>query len=110
MISNDLYREQVRALDEAGVDFIIIETQTSLADMRAAVLASRATDLPVFVTITVDPSGHTLTGGSLLPTILTLQAMDVDAIGLNCSPGPQGNGAADCGHHAPYHGTHYRQT
>ena len=85
----DLYREQVRALDEAGVDFIIIETQTSLADMRAAVLASRATDLPVFVTITVDPSGHTLTGGSLLPTILTLQAMDVDAIGLNCSSGPK---------------------
>lgn len=85
----DIYREQIRALDEAGVDFFAIETQTSLADMRAAVLAARTTNLPVFVTITVDKSGHTLTGGSLLPTVITLQAMGVDAIGVNCSSGPE---------------------
>lgn len=85
----ECYREQVRALDDAGVDFIVIETQTSLADMRAAVLAARTTNLPVFVTITVDESGHTLTGGSLLPTVITLQAMGADAIGLNCSFGPK---------------------
>ena len=85
----DIYREQVRALDDAGVDFFIIETQTSLADMRAAVLAARTTNLPVFVTITIDESGHTLTGGSLLPTVITLQAMGADAIGLNCSFGPK---------------------
>ena len=85
----DCYREQVRALDDAGVDFIIIETQTSLADMRAAVLAARTTNLPVFVTITVDESGHTLTGGRLLPTVIILQAMGADAIGLNCSFGPK---------------------
>lgn len=85
----DLYREQVRALEDAGVDFIVIETQTSLADMRAAVLAARATDLPVFVTITVDPSGRTLTGGCLLPTVITLQAMGIEAVGLNCSCGPR---------------------
>ncbi len=85
----DIYREQIRALSKAGVDFIIIETQTSLADMRAAVLAARTTNLPVFVTITVDESGRTLTGGSLLPAVITLQAMGVDAIGLNCSFGPK---------------------
>lgn len=80
----DLYRQQIRALDKAGVDFIAIESQTSLADMRAAVLAARTTDLPVFVTIAVDESGHTVTGSSLLPVVITLQAMGVDAIGLNC--------------------------
>jgi 5-methyltetrahydrofolate--homocysteine methyltransferase len=85
----DIYREQVRALDDAGVDFLVIETQTSLADMRAAVLAARTTNLPVFVTMTIDESGHTLAGGSLLPTVITLQAMGVDAIGLNCSFGPK---------------------
>ncbi len=84
----DIYREQIRALDEAGVDFLAIETQTSLADMRASVLAARTTNLPVFVTITIDESGHTLTGGSLLPTVITLQAMGVEAIGVNCSSGP----------------------
>lgn len=86
----DLYREQIRALDDAGVDFLVIETQTSLADMRAAVLAARTTDLPVFVTITVDASGRTMTGASLLPTVITLQAMGVEAIGLNCCSGPRG--------------------
>jgi methionine synthase I (cobalamin-dependent) len=85
----DIYREQIRALNKAGVDFIVIETQTSLADMRAAVLAARTTNLPVFVTITVNESGRTLTGGSLLPAVITLQAMGVDAIGLNCSFGPK---------------------
>lgn len=80
----DLYREQIRALDEAGVDFIAIESQTSLADMRAAVLAARATDLPVFVTIAADENGRTVTGSTLLPTVITLQAMGADAIGLNC--------------------------
>lgn len=85
----NLYREQVRALDEAGVDFIVLESQTSLADMRAAVLAARTTNLPIFVTLTVDESGHTLTGGSLLPAVITLQAMGVEAIGLNCSFSPE---------------------
>lgn len=85
----DIYREQIRALDDAGVDFLAIETQTSLADARAAVLAARTTNLPVFVTITVDSSGRTLTGGSLLPFLITMQAMGVDAFGLNCSSGPE---------------------
>ena len=85
----DIYREQVRALTDAEVDFLVIETQTSLADMRAAVLAARSTNLPVFVTITVDQSGKTMTGGTLLPIMITLQSMGVDAIGLNCSFSPE---------------------
>lgn len=84
----DCYREQVRALADGGADFLFVESQTSLADMRAAVLAARTANLPVIVSITVDPSGRTLTGGSLLPTIITMQAMDVDAVGLNGSLTP----------------------
>ena len=86
----EIYREQIRVLYEAEVDFFIIETQTSLADMRAAVLAARSTNLPVFVTITVDKNGKTATGGTLLPAVITLQSMGVDAIGLNCSFDPKG--------------------
>lgn len=86
----DLYREQIRALHSAGVDFILIEAQTSLADMRAAVLAARTTNLPVLLTIAVDENGFTATGAGLLPAVLTLQAMGVDAIGLSGSlPPPQ---------------------
>ena len=84
----DGYRQQVRALEDAGVDFLVLETQNSLADMRAGMLAARTTNLPVFVTITVDDSGHTISEGNLLSTVIVLQAMGADAIGLNCCSGP----------------------
>lgn len=82
------YRDQIRVLEQSGADFVLIENQTSMADMRAAVLASRTSDFPVFVTLTVDESGKTLTGGSLLPAVITLQAMGVEAIGLGGSMTP----------------------
>ncbi len=85
-----VYREQIRAVEEAGVDFVAVETQGSLADVRAAVLAARTTDLPVLATMTVDDNGKTVTGGSLLPAVITLQAMGVDAVGLGCCSGPDG--------------------
>lgn len=84
----DIYREQVRALEKAGVDFLLAGTQAALSDMRALVLASRTSRLPVFVTIAVDKAGRTATGAHLLPVLLTLQAMGADAVGLNftCAP------------------------
>ena len=48
-------------------------------------MAARSTNLPVFVTITVDKNGQTATGGTLLPIMITLQSMGVDAIGLHIS-------------------------
>ncbi len=78
-----IYREQIRAVEEAGADFAAVGMQSSLADMRAAVLAARTTDLPIFVTLNVDGGGKTLTGGSLLPIAITLQAMNADAVGLD---------------------------
>lgn len=78
----DICREQIRALNEAEVDFLFLCSQTCLSDMRAALLAARTTNLPVFVSASVDGSGRTLTGGSLLPSLITLQAMGADAVGL----------------------------
>lgn len=85
-----VYREQIRAVQEAGADFVAVETQTSLADMRAAILAARTTGLPTLVTLTVDADGKTMTGGSLLPSVITLQSMGAAAVGLNCCAGPEG--------------------
>lgn len=83
-----LYREQVRALEKAEVDFIVMASLSCLSDMRAAVLAARTSDVPIFVTMTVDETGRTVTGAQLLPALLTLQAMGADAVGLqfSCSP------------------------
>lgn len=78
-----VYREQICALNNAGADFILLDRQDSLADMRAAMLAARTIDLPVFVVVSVDSSGHTLTGGGFLPALITLQAMGADAVGIH---------------------------
>lgn len=84
----DGYREQIRALDEAGADFLLLEGLGSLSDLRAALLAARTTGLPVMVLMSVDSDGHTMTGGNLLPALITLQAMGADAVGLSCDAEP----------------------
>ena len=85
----DIYLEQIRALKKAGVDFIALETQMSLADLRAGVLAAKEAGLPVFATITVEDNGRTIMGTKFLPVLITLQALGAAAVGLNCSTGPE---------------------
>lgn len=85
----DGYREQIRALDEAGADFLLLDGLSSLSDLRAALLAARTTGLPVITLMSVDSDGHTMTGGSLLPELITLQAMGADAVGLSCPAEPE---------------------
>lgn len=84
-----IYAEQAMALKEAGADLLAIETMSSLAECRAAVIASRQTGLPIFVTITVDKAGRTLWGDDVLVCLVVLQGMGISAFGLNCSEGPQ---------------------
>lgn len=84
----DVYKEQAAALNEAGVDLFVIETMMSLAEIRAAVLACRKFGKPVFVTVTVDEYGRTLTGATALSCLISLQGLGVSAFGLNCSHGP----------------------
>lgn len=76
------YREKICELQEAGVKHLLVNRQASLADMRAALLAARTTNLPVFVCIELNLNGQTVTGGRFLPLLITLQAMGADAVGL----------------------------
>lgn len=85
----DCYKEQVRAIAGAGVDLFVIETMMSIQECRAAVLAVKeTTDLPVFVTITLESNGRTLYGTDPVTALITMQALGVDAFGINCSLGP----------------------
>lgn len=83
----EIYKEQAEALNEAGADLIVIETMMSLTEIRAAVFACREFKKPVFVTITVDEHGKTLTGATALSCLISLQGMGISAFGLNCSYG-----------------------
>jgi 5-methyltetrahydrofolate--homocysteine methyltransferase len=83
------YREQIRVLDEAGADFLLLDGLHSLSDLRAALLAARTTGLPVIALMAADSDGRTMTGGNLLPGLITLQAMGADAVGLSCPAEPK---------------------
>ncbi len=85
----EAYREQAEALDKAGVDFFISETNISLQEARAAVIAIReVSDKPIFVTMTVDDTGRTLSGDDLVCCLLSLAELGISAFGTNCSQGP----------------------
>ncbi|MCI8388000.1 MAG: homocysteine S-methyltransferase family protein [Clostridiales bacterium] len=87
----EVYREQAEALDKAGVDFFASETNISLQEVRAAVIGIRkVSDKPIFVTMTVDDSGRTLSGDSLVSCLISLAELGISAFGTNCSQGPDG--------------------
>ncbi len=83
-----IYDAQISALKQAGVDLILIETQMTLADARAALLCANKYHLPALVTITLEQGGKTLSGLSLSSAVIILQAMGAKGVGLNCSCGP----------------------
>ena len=85
------YSEQAKALDKAGVDFFISETNISLQEARAAVIGIReVSDKPIFVTMTVDDTGRTLSGDDLVCCLMSLAELGISAFGTNCSQGPDG--------------------
>ena len=86
----ELYAEQARAADAAGADLIIIETMTSLDELKAAVCAAQDhSELPVFATMTFAANGHTFMGATPSDEIELLQELEIDALGINCSLGPK---------------------
>ncbi len=85
-----IYKEQASALLEAGVDLFVVETMMSLQECRAAVLAIRELcDLPIMVSLTYQTDGRTLYGTTPEIATVVLQELGVDAIGINCSTGPE---------------------
>ncbi len=85
----EVYKEQARILDAAGVDLFVVETMMSLQECRAALLAiHEVSNLPVMITLTYNEDGRTLFGTPPETAVVVLQSLGVDAIGINCSTGP----------------------
>ena len=85
----NLFREVAVAGARAGADLAVIETMTDLYEARAALLAVKEnTDLPVLVTLSFETGGRTFTGCTIPSMARTLEGLGADAIGLNCSLGP----------------------
>ncbi len=85
----DLFRELALAGARAGADLAVIETMTDLYETKAALLAVKeSTSLPVFVTMSFEESGRTFTGCTPASMARTLEGLGADAVGVNCSLGP----------------------
>lgn len=83
----DIYKEQVIAGRDA--DVIVFETMTDLLELKAAVLAAKEnTDLPIICTMTFEQNMRTFTGCQVSAMALTMEGLGVDAVGVNCSLGP----------------------
>lgn len=86
----EVYREQAKVIYEAGADLFVVETMMSLQESRAAVIAIREVcDLPIMVSLTYNEDGRTLYGTDPATAVIVLQSLGADAVGLNCSTGPE---------------------
>lgn len=86
----EIFSENVRLAEKYGADLIIIETMNDCYETKAAVLAAKEnSSLPVFVTNVFDEKGKLMTGADARAMIAMLEALGVDAIGMNCSLGPK---------------------
>ncbi len=84
------FREQALALAEAGVDLLVIETQSDLRELEQAVAAVRdaAPDLALIASATFTRDDRTLLGSSPEQIAAGLVELGVDAMGVNCGEGP----------------------
>ncbi|NIJ12328.1 homocysteine S-methyltransferase [Saccharomonospora amisosensis] len=83
-------REQVLALADAGVDLLVLETFGYLDELAEAVLtAATATGLPILAQATFTSEGRTPGGQTPREVATALAELDVTALGVNCTVGPQ---------------------
>jgi 5-methyltetrahydrofolate--homocysteine methyltransferase len=92
----DVYREQVDALVEGGVDFILIETVFDTLNAKAGIMAvieaqdALGRDIPLMISMTLtDLSGRNLSGHTVEAFWHAVRHARPLTIGLNCSFGAE---------------------
>ena len=92
----EVFTEQASGLVRGGADLIIIETAQDILEVKAAVFGAREAftlenrRLPIQCSVSLLPNGGKMLLGTDISAVLaTLEALEVDVIGLNCSTGPE---------------------
>lgn len=84
------YSKIAKLAEKCGADLIIIETMSDTYEAKAALLAVKEnTNLPVFLTMTFDETGKTLTGADIDVVSAMFEGLRVDCLGVNCGLGPK---------------------
>lgn len=85
----DLFKQQMVQGEKSGADCIILETFSDLYEMKVAILAAKEnTALPVICSMTYQEDGRTFVGTDPITATIALQDLGADALGVNCSLGP----------------------
>ncbi len=85
----NIFANSVKSAVKYGVDLFIIETFNDCYETKSALLAVKEnSNLPVIVSNAYDKSGKLMTGASPLAMVSMLEGLGADAIGINCSFGP----------------------
>lgn len=79
-------RSQARFLADAGVDLILAETHNTIREAVAATIAAKETGLPVVISLVTDGEGRLLSGEPIEAATEALEALEPDALGINCVP------------------------
>ncbi|MFZ0039240.1 MAG: bifunctional homocysteine S-methyltransferase/methylenetetrahydrofolate reductase [Candidatus Acidiferrales bacterium] len=86
----EIFREQAGALEERGVDLFILETFSDVDELCAAVDAIRSfSQLPIVAQLTYSEEGTTFGGTRPADAWEKLKGRQIQAIGANCTIGPQ---------------------
>jgi len=86
----DAYAEQIRALAEGGVDFLLIETIFDTLNAKAAIAAAleETPEIPLWISFTaIDRSGRNLSGQTVDAFWLSVEHAKPFIVGVNCSLG-----------------------
>ena len=93
--ASDIFREQAAYLIEGGADFMLLETQQDILEVKAAIIgihqafAECGKVLPIQAQVTLDTNGRMLLGTDIQAVLSILEGMGINVIGLNCSTGPE---------------------
>ncbi len=87
-------REQIKALLEAGVDALIIETCQDMLQLKTALVScfelldASSSKIPVLCSVTFEQQGTMLLGTDIAAVCATISPFPVFSLGLNCATGP----------------------
>src|ERR671938_1208772 len=92
----EVFTEQAEGLLEGGADLLIVETAQDILEVKAAIFGAREAFKRVGRSVAIQASvsllpqgGKMLLGTDIASALTTLEALKVDAVGLNCSTGPE---------------------
>ena len=80
---------------EGGCDVLLIETSQDILEVKAAIwginqyFEEAGVRIPIQAQITLDTSGRMLFGTDIASALTTLEVLQIDVMGINCSTGPE---------------------